>query len=137
MDISDERNPNLHFDLPECYRRLSDRNRDPNNVTASSLQGPYLIDCSIDVPRIGLGHGLDCNRGIPTDFDRAYLDLLGFPPLHHNFTIMDGPKKCQPTESSSCLVITIISFRTFRFLGNLQFATSRSIAPNNFHVRAV
>src|SRR3989304_4426676 len=80
VDVSNEGDADLGANRAPDGRGLPTGAGEPHHLTARRLQGPDLIDGGLDVAGIGLGHGLDRDRRVPADLERAHLDLPRLPP---------------------------------------------------------
>ena len=84
MDVGNQGNLNPLFDFGHRPGRFQIGNGRADNVAAGFLQLVDLADGGFNIPRIGLGHGLDGNIGPAADLDAAHINRFSNPPLLHN-----------------------------------------------------
>src|SRR5690606_18499227 len=75
MDVGDDRHRAFAGDLAQRLGRGFVRGRDAHDVGARIRGGDHLRQRGAHVRGIGVGHGLDADRGIAPDRDRADHDL--------------------------------------------------------------
>ena len=80
VDVHDQRDADLGSDLADRRRGVRVGDRHPHDLAAGRLQRPDLVHRRLDVPRVGLGHGLDRDGRVPADRHLAHLERARPPP---------------------------------------------------------
>ena len=96
VDVGDERDVDLLLDFRHGLGRFHVGHRRPDDVAARLFQFVNLAHGGLHVPRIGLGHGLDGDVGVPAYFHAADVHWLGSASLLHGSNSRWWPGKWWP-----------------------------------------
>ena len=103
MDVGHQGHVHLGLDLVQYLQGLLAFDRDADDLAARVLQPLDLVQGFLDLVGVGIGHGLDGNRGVAPHLDLPHHDGTGFAALDlvkllgHGLPFQEGILVCLRT----------------------------------------